>query len=271
MGLPAVEGTRPEGRSHLWVGFRRNGRLLGRAVAAAGRVRWGPALGLEFSYPVEGVERSEELFASGRRGARLLVHDGMAGEVTVAGRALAVDDLALWGLLRSRRGRRELWLTPHMEGRLLYRGLEISFAYGPPPPREPPAPAGRTPSRYRRGVLAREEWPFAALAWILYGGLAWLSLTLGSLPLPEAPRPEQVARRFAKLIYEAPQAQTRARRELLQAAERAEEKAEPPAKDEPAAPPPEAQAAPPAPTPSEPSAPEVPAAAEPAGPPEVAP
>ncbi len=278
MALPVEVPTREQDKTDLRVAFERGGRLVGTAYSRSGRVRWGPSLGIEFAYPVPGVDAWEELFSAQRDGARLHLHEGMTGRLSAGEASLALTDLELWGLVERRGRTRTVRLTRDMEGEVEYRGMVISFGFGPPPPVEPGAALGRVPLRFRRGLLAREEIPFALLNWALYGLLLYLSLHLTGLPLPEAPEPERVATRFARLIYEAPQAATRARTEILKRAEEstaAQEEAPPETKPEPepeAPPPPEpvAEAAPPsqpaeAPAPPAPPAPQAEPAA--AGPP----
>jgi TonB family protein len=241
MALPLPSRKPRARRTHLWVEFRQGGRTVGGAVSRSGRVRWGSAIGLEFTYPVPELTGWEELFSAARGGARLTLRPGMTGELRVGENWLPIEDLETWGLARGRRGRRWVQLTPAMEGEVRYRGMEVGFRFaGPPEARvvEEVRRWGSVPLRFRRGLLAREEWPFALLTWGLYGALAYLALTLSALELPDAPAPEKAARRFAKLIYEAPQAPTPARSELLKKAEEeaaAEEEVveEAPAEEEP--------------------------------------
>ncbi|HSH70211.1 MAG TPA: AgmX/PglI C-terminal domain-containing protein [Deferrisomatales bacterium] len=266
MALP-VPSPRPRSeRSHLWVEFRQGGRTVGGAVSQHGRVRWGPAIGLEFTYPVSELTGWEELFGAARVGARLPLRPGMTGELRVGDHWLPIEELEAWGLARGRSGRRWVSLSPDMEGEIRYRGLEIEFRFAGPPEARVVAEVprwGNVPFRFRRGLLAREEWPFALLTWGLYGALLYLTLTLSALELPEAPHPEQVARRFAKLIYEAPQARTPARAELIkkseeEAAAEKETVEEPPPEKEPE-PEPEPKAEPkPEPAPETTAAPEAP-------------
>ncbi len=261
MAFPARASRQEEDRSHLWVTFERGGKVVGRTVVREGRVRWGPSVGIEFAYPVPGVETREELFSRGRRGPRLLLHEGLSGEIAAgwSGR-LSIEDLEAWGIVKGRRGRQWVALSSGMEGRLEYRGFRISFGFGPAPGKKTAAaPKTRIPLRFRRPPLARDEWPFTLLAWGLYAGLLSLAVHLAGRPLPLAPHPEAVAQRFARLIYEAPQAPSRARTELLQRREEAEPAAEP----EPEKPPEPAKPEPtPEPKPAETPKPE-PAAAEP--------
>ncbi len=277
MALPAPDARAAPDRSHLWVAFARGDRVVGRVARADGRIRWGPSLGIEFAYPVPGVDEREELFRPVQGGVALWLRDGLTGALRAGSTWLPVEELAAWGLVRGRGGRRRVVLTREMSGRLKYRGLTISFAFGPAP--EPEAAGtrpGRVPLRFRKGVLARDEWPFAVFSWAVYGAVFYLAAVLSGLPVPEAPRPEAVARRFARLIYEAPQAPSRARTELLkQRQETHEQEAEPepepapeheptvePAAESAAAPEPAAAPAQPRPEP----APAEPAPAGPAGP-----
>ena len=246
MALPVPFRKTGSVRSHLWVEFRQGGRTVGGAVSHSGQVRWGPAIGIEFTFPVSEVKRWEELFRATRRGVRLPLREAMSGEVRVGDSWLRLEDLEEWGLARGRRGRRWLQLTPAMEGEFRYRGLEVSFRFGgSPEPSAASAPRwGRVPLRFRRGMLSREEWPFAIFTWSLYGVLMYLTLSLSSLELPEATRPEQVAPRFARLIYESPQAPTPARAELLRKAEEAAAEEAIPEEEKPAEPEPEEEAVP---------------------------
>lgn len=271
MALPLRARKTPAAASHLWVEFRQGGRTVGGAVSRDGRVRWGAAIGLEFTYPVPELTGWEELFGATRAGARLPLRPGLTGELRVGEHWLPLADVEAWGLARGRPGRRWVLLTPAMEGELHYRGLDIGFRFAGPPEARLVADGprwGSVPLRFRRGLLAREEWPFALLTWGLYGGLFYLALTLAALELPEAPHPEQVAKRFAKLIYEAPQSPTPARAELLKKAEAEKEaekvaEAEAPVEEPPPEelPKPEPVAEPEAaPTPAAPPAAEAPAA-----------
>ncbi|GEM_PF-2220930 len=219
MGLAKPKPGAPAARRVLWVRFWRGDRRVGLVVAPTGRVRWGPSVGIEFAYPVPGVDRWEDLFLPG---PRLVVRPGMTGEIRTGRSVLAVEDLEALGLLQGGRRRQWFGLTPAMEGAVVARGLRIEFSFGPPPLLEPVARLGGVPRRFRRGLLSREEWPFALFSWALYGVLALLCLRLGTVPVPPAPKPEAVSRRFAKLIYEAPQERTRIQQELL-ARRRAEE------------------------------------------------
>ncbi len=256
MGLPLEAPRKARPRTHLRVVFRKDGRVIGGVVSASGRVRWGPSLGIELSYPVPGVAEREELFLPDRRGARLMLRDGMAGEIAGGGSRLPLQDLAAWGLVHGRKGRRWVVLTREMEGRIEYRGVVYTFGFGGPVARKEEAPSlGRMPFRFRKGILTREDWPFAILTWGLYGVLLAAAVHLASLPLSKAPQPDQVARRFARLIYEAPQAPTPARTELLKRAEQESAAPEEPA-PEAEAPEPDAAPAP------EPSPQETPPAAE---------
>lgn len=258
MGLPVEALKRETARSHLRVTFEKGGRVVGRVASSGGRVRWGPNLGIEFTYPAPGLQGPEELFSPGRRAARLWLREGMTGEIVAGGEGLPLECIGEWGLVRGRGDRRWVQLTPRMEGWVGYRGVRISFRYGPPPTRERMVRPQRVPWRFRRGLLAREEWPFALLTWGLYGVLVWLSLSLARLPLPPAPSPERVAERFARLIYEAPQAPTRARAEILKRAEQEAQPApsEPAREPEAPAPPPESAPAPEPPRPAEAPKPE---------------
>jgi len=281
MALPVQAPRRAEDRSHLWVTFEKGGKVVGRVVTADGRVRWGPSVGIEFAYPVPGVETREELFSRGRRGPRLLLVEGLSGEIAAgwSGR-LSVEDLDAWGIVRGGRGRRWIALSRGMEGRLEYRGFRISFGFGAAPEMGAEAPRIKVPLRFRRPPLARDEWPFTVLAWGLYSALLFLALHLAGRPLPLAPHPEAVAQRFARLIYEAPQAPSRARTELLQRREETEPapEAEPvppePAKSEPAKPEPTPEPKPaesPKPEPAKAEAPKAKAETPPAPRPEAAP
>ncbi|MBE0618215.1 MAG: hypothetical protein IH608_09860, partial [Proteobacteria bacterium] len=267
MGLVAELSDREEERTHLWVTFERDGRALGRVVSAGGRVRWGSALGLEFTYPIADAPPAEELFSRGRSGPRLRLRDGMAGEIAAGwSTRLSVEDLDALGIARGWKGRRWLPLSPQMQGQVAYRGFRISFHFGPGLEVGEVQRLGRVPLRFRRAPLAREEWPFTLLAWGLYGLLLYLSVYLVARPLPLAPHPEAVAQRFAKLIYEAPQAPSRARTEILkkQEAEKAAEPAPEPEKTPEPEPAPEKPAAE---SKAEPAKPEVPPP-EPQAPPE---
>ena len=267
MALPLPSRRPRTERSHLWVEFRQGGRTVGGAVSRDGRVRWGSAIGLEFTYPVPELTGWEELFGAARDGARLPLRPGMTGELRVGDRWLPIGELEAWGLARGRSGRRWVHLIPAMEGEVHYRGMEAVFRFaGPPEARvAPEVPRwGSVPLRFRRGLLSREEWPFALLTWGLYGALLYLTLTLSALELPATPHPEQVARRFAKLIYEAPQARTPARAELLKKSEekaKAKAEAEKEAEEEiPVEEPPAEEVAEPTPEPE--AAPEASTAAE---------
>lgn len=268
MALPAQAANKEGARTHLWVTVEKDGRVVGRIASPNGQVRWGPSLGIELAYPVPGVSQYEELFTAGRTGPRLILHEGMTGEIAAGWSSrLAVEDLDAWGIARGNKRRRWMALSPQMEGRLAYRGFEISFGFGPAP--EPEAvEAGRPrrmPLRFRRAPLAREEWPFTLLTWALYALLFYASVHLAARPLPQEVRPEAVAQRFAKLIYEAPQAPSRARAEILKQQEEARKEAEP----EPEAPKPE-EPKPPEPKPdtakAEPEAPQAPPPAPEAAP-----
>ncbi len=227
MGLAAELTDRDEVRTHLWVTFEKEGRVVGRVVSADGRVRWGPGVGIEFTYPVPDGPPVEELFARGRGGPRLRLREGMAGEIAAGwSTRLSVEDLDALGIARGRRGRRWLPLSPQMQGQMEYRGFRISFRFGPAPEAGEVQRLARVPLRFRRAPLTREEWPFTLLAWGLYGLLIYAALQLAARPLPLAPHPEAVEQRFVKLIYEAPQAASRARAEILKKQE-AEKAAEP--------------------------------------------
>lgn len=281
MGLPAEAPERPEGQSCLWVTFEREGRVVGRVACPQGRVRWGPGLGLEFTYPVPGVGRAEELFGRQGRAPCLRLLAGMDGEIAAGwSTRLSLGDVQTLGLARGRKGQQWLPLSPPMQGQVEYRGFRISFRFGPEPEADArgaaAAPPGRLPLRFRRGPLAREEWPFTLLAWGIYALLLYGAVQLAAHPLPLAPHPEAVAQRFARLIYEAPQAPTRARTEILkrQEAEKAaepepappepEKAPEPPKVEPPKAEPAPAPAAPPTPAPPAPQVAEAPG--PPAGP-----
>ncbi len=241
MALPAPDARDTAGRSHLWVTFARGDRVVGRVARADGRVRWGPSLGIEFAYPVPGVDEREELFRPVRGGVVLWLPDGMTGALRAGSTWLPVEELDAWGLVRGRAGRRRVVLTREMSGRLRYRGLTVSFSFGPEPESDAEeARPGRVPLRFRKGLLARDEWPFAVFSWAVYAAVFYLAALLAGLPVPEAPRPEAVAQRFARLIYEAPQAPSRARTELLKQrqeprGEEAEPEPEPAPEQQPAA------------------------------------
>ncbi|GAB4267190.1 TonB family protein [Deferrisoma sp.] len=236
MGLAKPKPLGSGERRVLWVRFYRGARRVGEVASPDGRVRWGPSVGIEFAYPVPGVEEREDLFLPG---GRLVVRPGMEGEIRAGRSLVALEDLGDLGLLEGGRKRRWVRITPAMEGSFTYRDLRVEFGYGPPPELSPAARLAKVPRRFRRGVLSREEWPFAVFTWLLYGGLALLCLRLGSVEVPPAPKPEAVSQRFAKLIYEAPQERTRIQQELL-AQKRAEEaKAEAPAPEPEKAPEPE--------------------------------
>ncbi len=246
MALPVPAPERGLDRSHLWVALRKGRRVVGRVATPRGRVRWGPALGIELPYPVPEVEGSEDLFLPDRGGARLCLAPEMEGEIRAGGSAVPLGDLEAWGLVRARGRRRWVRLTRRMSGTLRYRGLAVDFWFGPPPERAEEARLPPVPRRYRRGWIGREEWPFVGLTWALYAVLLGLSLHLGRVPLPPPPGPEAAAQRFARLIYEAPQAPTRVRERLLDRAR--EEPGEPP----PAPAVPEDRPPPPAPEPEAP-------------------
>ncbi len=239
---------------------------------ARGRLRWGSGRGLELPLPGSGLAAAEELARVGWGGARLWLRPGMTGALVRGGTRLPLEDLEAWGLPRGRKGARWVRLTPELTAELAYRGFQLSVAWGPAPEPAPAvvlAPVPRVPpvaARFRRPVFTREERPFALLTWGIYTGLLFAALSLASLPLPTAPKPEEVARRFARLIYEAPQAKTRARAEILKRAEKKVEEA-PPAPEE------KAEPEKPKPKPEEPRAaeprPEAPAPA-PAAPPDPA-
>ncbi len=240
MALPVPAPERGLDRSHLWVALRKGTRVVGRVATPRGRVRWGPVLGIELPYPVPGVEGAEDLFRPHRAGARLCLAPEMEGEIRAGGSAVPLAGLEDWGLVRGRGRRRWVRLTRRMSGTLRYRGLALDFWFGPPPERTAQARLPPVPRRYRRGWIGREEWPFVGLTWALYAVLLGLSLHLGRIPLPPAPEPEAAAQRFARLIYEAPQAPTRVRERLLDRAR--EEPAEAPgaSPEQPPAPAPEA-------------------------------
>ena len=246
MALPVPAPERGLDRSHLWVALRKGRRVVGRVATPRGRVRWGPTLGIELPYPVPGVEGAEDLFRPDRAGARLCLSPEMEGEIRAGGSAVPLGDLEDWGLVRARGRRRWVRLTRRMSGTVRYRGLAVDFWFGPPPERTEEARLPPVPRRYRRGWIGREEWPFVGLTWALYAVLLALSLHLGRLSLPPPPEPEAAAQRFARLIYETPQAPTRVREQLLDRAREA------PGEAPPAPAVPEERPAPPSPEPEAP-------------------
>lgn len=206
MGLPAEAPAGDHLRTHLWLTFRSHGRTVGRIGVGSGPVRWGPRPGLEFTYPAAGLSGPERLARVDRRGARLWLPEGAEGYLAVGPTRLPLEALGAWGLLRGPPGRRWVRLTPQMEGEVRHRGLVIGLEFGPAPLRDvPPVRLAAVPRRFRRSVLAREERPFAAFTSAVYAVLLAVAVGLSLRPLAEEPRPEAVAQRFARLIYEAPQ------------------------------------------------------------------
>ncbi|MBI5017635.1 MAG: TonB family protein [Deltaproteobacteria bacterium] len=251
---------RPAGAAGcLRVVVERRGEVLAEVGSAIGTVRWGSAPGADLSYPVEGVRGAEVLFRTSLRGPRLLLKEGMRGELQAAGTRLSLDQLEPWGLVRGFGPWRGVDVTAAMTGRVEYRGLTVSFELGAAPAsdsRRPAKPLDKrfrrrllpgppthrvpitpVPARFRRDLLQRRDRPFAVIAWSIYGVLTLSVGILVTRPYPKELETAETAQQFAKLIYEAPQAQTKVRQEILQkieaerrvaAAERARAQAERP-------------------------------------------
>lgn len=237
--MPLAAVRAPRRGTCLWVTFERGGRPLGRISSSTGLVRWGPKPGLEFPYPAQGTDGPEALFRPGLRGPRLLLRDGMEGDLWAGSTQLRLEELALWGLVRGRGRHRSVQLTPEMSGRVRYRGLGVHFEFGPEPAVEARIRPAPTPARFRRGLLTREERPFALLVWGVYGVLLLGSLYLATRPIPKELPPDALSRRFARLIYEAPQAKTRVRQEIIRKREAEQARTEPTMAPEPPRPEPE--------------------------------
>ena len=124
MGANAAAVARSPGvlrstaQSCLCVTIGKGGRPLARIFSPSGLVRWGPKGRSEFVYPVPGVAGAEPLFVRRRGGVRLLLRDGMTGELRVGESRLAVECLGAWGLPRGSGPRRGVDLTPEMSGQI---------------------------------------------------------------------------------------------------------------------------------------------------------
>ncbi len=218
MGNP-VEAVKPANvkKTHLLVEVEMGGAKPVRSVASrSGNVRWGPALGIEISYPIDGVDKIEYLFKSAKGGAQLMLRPDMVGEVHAGDSTLKLEDLEAWGLVEGKGWNKKVQLTREMSGWFNYRGLNINFHFGPPPPVVVSEKVTRTgvPLRFKRSILPRDELPYALFSWFVYAVVGWFCFILATTHVPDDVKPEAVAERFAKLIYQAPQAKTRVKKEM---------------------------------------------------------
>lgn len=234
--------VRPTGENNcLYVVFEKKGRKVGAACSPTGQVRWGPSVGIEFSYPVPGVEKAEEVFQDAKGSPRLIYHQGMTGYITVRANKIELSDMLALGLVQGQSGQQWIRLTGEMSGRFEYRGIEVAFEFGPAPDSAEAPRLSKMSRQYNRSFFPREDWPFAALSIFLYLFIFLFAVYLKTVPIDPDLSNKPMPKRIAKLIYEAPQALTRARKEILKktqeeklAAEQAEKKLEeePPKEEE---------------------------------------
>lgn len=216
-------------KTHLLVQVKRGERTVRNCASRSGQVRWGPAVGIEVPYPVAGVDTQERLFAADRRGARLLLRPGMTGMIHAGSSKLSLEDLHAWGLTRGSAKNRYLPLTTEMYGWLDYRGLRVQFVFGPPPPKPPKVKKVRAkvPLAMRRPLVQRDDWPFTLLSLAMYTLLFFICLGLTTMEVSREISRDDVDARFRKLIYEAPQAKTRIKKEIEEKRKKEEEAAKP--------------------------------------------
>ncbi|PLX42705.1 MAG: hypothetical protein C0608_01180 [Deltaproteobacteria bacterium] len=222
----APKTPRKKRNTHLHLQCELDGNVVGHVARKRGRIRWGAGLDNEITYPIDGAGESETLVTFTMRGPELHLKEGMEGELTGGYSTVNFADLDVLNISRGRGKKRRLLITRELSGWFEYRGARCYFSYGLEIPEEKKvkAPRQRVPLRFRRPLLAREDWVFTLFSWSLYGLLALMTVYLASVEIPAEVQPEKVAARFAKLVYEAPQAMTRVKKEL-EAKKKADEEA----------------------------------------------